>query len=313
MRRFILGLTAAVTCLLLLLAAAAAAKSVEFGNPCTAELPAGGGLFEIASKESPLPAAAPISGVLTEWKMSFSSVGEPLPLQQVVRVVRVIGSEQVKVIAKSSVEEVRAGANSFETRLPIEAGDHLALSSSEGAPVGDLQCHPASENFYENEVGVLEQPLPGPGGTEMFNSEYGLRVPVVGVIEPDVDGDGYGDETQDGCPQSAAFQANCPVVSFAPAYSVGQSGIEVRVKSSAQAPVAVTAALPGASGSLRAEKTLAAGRFASFHLAFSRRLEAALTALDSGKSMAVKLRAHASNVHGAVSSDRLTVRLPGRG
>ena len=32
---------------------------------------------------------------------------------------------------------------------------------------------------------------------------------VAGTIEPDADGDGFGDETQDGCPSQAVSQGAC--------------------------------------------------------------------------------------------------------
>jgi hypothetical protein len=37
------------------------------------------------------------------------------------------------------------------------------------------------------------------------------EVLISGTVEPDADGDGFGDETQDGCPSSAAYQGDCPV------------------------------------------------------------------------------------------------------
>jgi hypothetical protein len=37
------------------------------------------------------------------------------------------------------------------------------------------------------------------------------EVLISGTVEPDVDGDGFGDETQDACPSSAAYQGDCPV------------------------------------------------------------------------------------------------------
>ena len=37
------------------------------------------------------------------------------------------------------------------------------------------------------------------------------EVMMSGTVEPDADGDGFGDETQDGCPMNAAVQGDCPI------------------------------------------------------------------------------------------------------
>ena len=123
-----------------------------------------------------------------------------------------------------------------------------------------------------------------------------------------------GDETRDGCPQSAAFQATCPAVNLVPEYSVTAGAIQVKVTSSARTPVAVTAALPGPGPeSLQAKKTVAPGRPSTFKLQIPSELASRLRELDSSKSLTLTLRAHATKVKGTVSSDLLSVRLPGRG
>jgi hypothetical protein len=43
-----------------------------------------------------------------------------------------------------------------------------------------------------------------------------LRINMAAVVEPDVDGDGFGDETQDGCPTDASTQGPCPQPSAPP-------------------------------------------------------------------------------------------------
>ena len=42
------------------------------------------------------------------------------------------------------------------------------------------------------------------------NLQAGMRVNISAVLEPDVDGDLFGDLTQDLCPQSKLTQAACP-------------------------------------------------------------------------------------------------------
>jgi hypothetical protein len=135
---------------------------------------------------------------------------------------------------------------------------------------------------------------------------------VGGKLQPDIDGDGFGDATQDRCPQSAAFHAACPTVAFAPAYSVGPTSIKVKVRAGAKTPVAVTGRLVGGGGTPTVTQSSPPGKLATFSLPIPDRLEARLAHLDSSRSLTLRLRAHAVQVHGAPSTDLLTVRLPGR-
>lgn len=59
-------------------------------------------------------------------------------------------------------------------------------------------------------VSVLHEGSVGLGETRVFKAESDVGTPVTALVEPDADGDGYGDETQDGCPQSAATATECP-------------------------------------------------------------------------------------------------------
>lgn len=137
-------------------------------------------------------------------------------------------------------------------------------------------------------------------------------VEVAGVVEPDEDGDGYGDLTQDGCPQSAAFHTACPTVSFVPGYSVGPRSIQLQLRSSAKGPVAVTAAMPGP-GHLEGKKTLRPGKATTISVPIPASFAARLRHLDPSKALRLRFRAHATEVAGLPSSDHLSVRLPGRG
>jgi hypothetical protein len=45
----------------------------------------------------------------------------------------------------------------------------------------------------------------------MNGSFSNLRLPISATLEPDADGDGYGDETQDGCPGNGTTHGPCPL------------------------------------------------------------------------------------------------------
>ncbi|OJU85855.1 MAG: hypothetical protein BGO11_17750 [Solirubrobacterales bacterium 70-9] len=301
--------------LLVTAGATGATKGGEFGDTCAATQSGApfGAVFERSHTGSPLPLAAPVSGVLTKWTAYMPALfpAEGVP-PFTVRLVRVLGSGEVEVTAKAALESMKPGKNEFETRLPIEAGEYLAFGSNEG---GAIVCPPPSEEEEERGIhaasGGIEMPLPQPGGKASFAASE-VRVPVSGVIEPDVDGDGYGDLTQDGCPQGAEYHGACPVLHFAPGYTVGNGSVQVQVKSSLGARVAVTGVLPGLGTSLGTRKTIAAGKLTTFNLAIPPALGAQLRKLDSHKSLRVPLVARVNRVTGNVSTDRMTVRIPGR-
>ena len=74
-----------------------------------------------------------------------------------------------------------------------------------------------------------------------------IRVPAFAAIEPDADNDGFGDETQDKCPQSAALHTSpCPVVVLDSFVLPNQNKAVVVVSTSTAIPVTVsgTAKLP---------------------------------------------------------------------
>jgi uncharacterized repeat protein (TIGR01451 family) len=102
--------------------------------------------------------------------------------------------------------------------LPIEAGDHLGLTALGGGTMG---CVPGATGDV---VRVRAPPDSSPGADNgAFNGTQTNRVDVSAVVEPDADGDGYGDETQDSCPTDATVHTGgCPVeVSIVKTVSAG--------------------------------------------------------------------------------------------
>jgi hypothetical protein len=93
---------------------------------------------------------------------------------------------------------------SFPTRLPIPAGGYVGLTVP-GASVPAVQSSPGGQATYARG----EAPFPGISGVE--EETHNGVIEYDADIEPDVDGDGYGDVTQDSCPSSAAVhEGPCP-------------------------------------------------------------------------------------------------------
>src|SRR5689334_12633277 len=191
-----------------LLGAAGASAATEFGDDCTGTEPTSAPitLFEISSPSNPLPTAAPVSGVITKMKVNLVSSAPAFPVS--LKVLRQVGSNSVLIVGEAN-GNVAGGSSSIDARIPVQAGDRLGFFSA--SSFGAVICEGAGNSI----VGVYEGGG-SPGSTTPFGSgpAENLRVPVFAVIEPDADGDGYGDETQDACPQVSTVQAACPPVAL---------------------------------------------------------------------------------------------------
>ncbi|HWA54173.1 MAG TPA: hypothetical protein VG816_08380 [Solirubrobacterales bacterium] len=152
-----------------------------------------------------LPLAAPSGGVVTAWKVNSAY---PTPVLEAMGVFRPIDTGKFELVGESNEVTVSSGTNVFATRLPIETGDRIGLLPvEEESPLycatGDNGDHTWSR---PGSIGI--------GAPHVFSAGVDVRVPLISTIEPDRDGDGYGDETQDRCPQSAAYHDPCPTISL---------------------------------------------------------------------------------------------------
>jgi len=100
--------------------------------------------------------------------------------------------------------------NTFATRLQVHAGDLVGMHVS-AAPAGvTMTCSYSTSsasdivhyNFAADPTTQNPVSLPSPFSPKLLN----LAV----TLEPDADGDGYGDVTQDSCPTDPAAQGACP-------------------------------------------------------------------------------------------------------
>ncbi len=204
-------LTTAATGLVLafaLIAAPSASAAIEVGDECAANVAEGpySMLPEDTASGGSLPLATPVNGVVTSWKVN-SALSEAVPERMAV--FRSTGSAGTfQVVGESNEASVGPGSNVFPTRIPVQAGDRMGLVAvTIDSPA---YCFTGDSGdfawFFNGSAGT--------GSTHLFAAGNGVRVPLVATIEPDRDGDGYGDETQDQCPQSAAYQGPCPTISL---------------------------------------------------------------------------------------------------
>jgi hypothetical protein len=283
----------------------ATAAATEFGNACLATN-AAPNFTIVATASATGSAAAPVSGVIT--KARFSVPPAAPTLATVLKIVRPTGvANQYRVVAQSSSINVPPTVSTQDVRLPVTAGDLLGLHGS----TGTLHCDTASPG----DTAVVFAGDAAVGSAETYSAPNpSLSVPVVATIEPDADGDGYGDITQDLCPQAASVQSACPVIKIDSRASASGTSITVAVTTSSTGKVSVTgvAKVGGKKIKLKSgSKTVEPGSLTDFKLKLPKALKAALAKLPPSKKITVTLTASATNVAGVVSTDKSKVKLPG--
>ncbi|HYG96770.1 MAG TPA: hypothetical protein VD741_06635 [Solirubrobacterales bacterium] len=146
--------------------------------------------------------------------------------------------------------------------------------------------------------------------------EGGLQNPIVVFVEPDADNDGFGDETQDQCPQSAAVQSPCPVIALSSSATAQKGLAQVLVTSNQQASVTVAGTVnlgKGKTAKLNGgTQIVAPGTIAKFTLLFTQRLKTKLKQLSRKRFLWLNLTSTAPNVVGPPTVSSLKVKLKGQ-
>src|SRR5215210_278029 len=172
-------------------------------NPCVDTAPGPCTLVAYINPNDPgdpVTSPAPASGVIVRFRIR-SSGAEPVTLR--LATVTKQGDTVLAQATRTGPTVTTAGTGDIEefpARLRVVQGEHLALDA------------PSTRMVYNqggNEYTPLYAPPliegQGPRGPGGITGELLLQA----VIEPDADGDGFGDETQDGCPRQAGTQGAC--------------------------------------------------------------------------------------------------------
>lgn len=310
-KRLLAGLVAPIAALAAFSSASASA-STEFGSGCTATNSSNPAYSIVQlGLASGAPVGIPSAGVITRWRVNLISSASVV-VEQRLKIFRPTADPKTfQVIGESGVEGVAAGANSFPTRVPVAAGDRLGLTGI--GVFGALICESGESG---DKFGALFPADPAVGSGPGQVGEGVALLPVTAVIEPDADGDGYGDETQDKCPQSAATQAPCPTIGLS-TFEIAKAGsVTLFVAADNPGPVTVsgTIKLKGKQVQLKGgTQTLVAGRITAFKLAFPAKLKAKLKELKASQKLSLKIVASATDVAGRISTAQTTAKLRGQG
>jgi hypothetical protein len=110
------------------------------------------------------------------------------------------GADVVRDIAPNTLNTFSSGV-----RVPIPAGGEIGIYIPLNSQASCVFPSVAGNNYA---LGASD-PVVGKSQNFVTANNSMARVDVSAKVEPDVDGDGFGDETQDLCPANPALQSGC--------------------------------------------------------------------------------------------------------
>lgn len=296
----------------------------DFGDRCTATRVAapgstailfGNGLNEVEFPSHPPPE---VPKVVTRWKVAAAPGLGPTPQQLVAFKEIGIEGEQVQEVqaGESALETVvGGGSNEFATRIPVPEYSDIGLRG----PAGALVC----DDQPGHVAGLAIVPWAN-GEVHDVKIEYNTGVPVIATVEPDRDGDGYGDATQDGCLEQPAVHTACPFVHLTPKAKAFKRGIALEVSTGDPTRVEVAGqvgwgyrprgggpnrrlvfGLPGGAQEVGKDATV------GFWLPLPRQVIERLRRLPPKEKLKAHVTVVATDIIGHQTIRELTIRLPG--
>lgn len=252
--------------------------------------------------------------VITRWEVD--GVNELGPIAQRLEVYEAQGgSGQYAKVGASGMEMLGGLASSFDTRIPVDGGEFVGL----WGPNGTLVCEREDGATSLRSDGVGAQ-----GETKAFEAADGTGTPVVAWAEPDSDRDGYGDETQDRCPDERSFDSDCPIRVKVSRWVVRRHAIWIGVTPEAPARIGVSGIVgwqvPGGRGNHErgvahlsgGTMRLCGGLRAHFRVPLPGRVLQQLERLRPRHSILAQLQIQVTDRHGFVSERERRVPLWGR-
>lgn len=182
--------------------AGSADAATEIGKVVIDPTPNNGCMFCATAQLTVNPSATyamPTDGVLTSWRFHANGQAGTAHL----RVYRPAATPgEFELVAKTPDRPFALDEEAtVPTRVPVKADDRIGVGVAGPAGVvltSDYNDHTGGFDFFA--------PI---GSVASTSPTGGHRVNIAATLEPDADKDGFGDESQDGCPGDPASQATC--------------------------------------------------------------------------------------------------------
>jgi hypothetical protein len=175
------------------------------GPPCTVV----SFIHPVDPNGDPYSGGAPSNGVITKFRIRakaetatqvtfrVANINRPNPADATMATASAAGTGPTVTIP-ATPEGADVPILEFPGRLPVKQGQHLALDQTTALTTYDSSGSKFSYVFS-----------PLLGGAPQGSAEATGELLVQATLEPDADGDGFGDETQDQCPSQATTQGPC--------------------------------------------------------------------------------------------------------
>ncbi len=184
--------------LLLLLAPSAARGATELGQlqPVALHQSCNGtnNLVQSASDPAVTYVVPAGGGVLTSWRHQANPTTVATARLQVWRHQ---GGDSYLLHDRSELETLAAGTlNEFPTRIPVSGGEMLGFRTDGMLGCVSEDVLSSTDVLTTDEGGTASEVAPGE--TRLLEGSFPMqRINVAATLEPDADGDGFGDESQD--------------------------------------------------------------------------------------------------------------------
>jgi hypothetical protein len=147
-----------------------------------------------------LAQTSPINGVVVKWRLKAGSVNNG---DVALRVLHADALLSTFAHGTSATQVSTPGTNVFLTQLPISVGDSVGIDN---ATAGIYYGAGSGQNIHMYDTPLID------GAPARSPDRNGTDVLLLNAdIEADVDQDGFGDESQDGCPSDATRHGPCAV------------------------------------------------------------------------------------------------------
>jgi len=159
--------------------------------------------FQVGRANTSVTSTVPYAGVITSWTYGASEAQTTLITM---RVFRPTGTpDGYAVVADAGALETVTpsdGTSTFPTRVGVQAGDVIGVH----AQGGDCATGGTASDVIRSRTGAATVA----GAVASYPATTHATLDLSAVLEPDADGDGFGDDSQDACPTRAALQVPCP-------------------------------------------------------------------------------------------------------
>jgi hypothetical protein len=185
------------------------------------------------STNASLLAGSPVGGVITKWRFRAGCCTDPQTESRTMTLKTFRPGTQASlypqyawIVARNTGPSfVIPPGNQVVSDPPVELPARLPIAA--GERVGIVADNPIAFAVYNPSAGMTSTVVMNGvvlGGEAYGNPLYNTAIAISADVEPDADGDGFGDESQDCAPADPATQGTCPTtphIDLSPVYKPG--------------------------------------------------------------------------------------------